>query len=233
MLKRLVLLLWLCCLTGFAVADNDDLDELRSNRNISDWYLVKEDSLKNIKTWAKQEDGKRIRSFKGDVIIDAPFDAVARVHFDVENMRRWYYETEDSALIKKISPTELYYYMRYRAPATLPDRDSVLHMVIEPYSFRKGYLLLRIEAVPLFIPEKNGLIRIRSQDMMVKISPMADNRTHLEFEGYLDPGGSSPIWAVNFVQRRAPYTTMLGLQRVAKLPQYQDPNIAAGFHYKE
>ena len=37
------------------------------------------DHVRNIKTWAKQEDGKRIRSFKLEVLIDGSLDAVARV----------------------------------------------------------------------------------------------------------------------------------------------------------
>ena len=41
-------------------------------------------------------------------------------------------------------------------------------------------------------------------------------------EGYIDPGGVIPSWTINFVQRSAPYTSMLGLARMVQLPYYRE-----------
>jgi hypothetical protein len=50
---------------------------------------------------------------------------------------------------------------------------------------------------------------------------MPNNQTHEEVEGYIDPGGDIPAWAINAVQRQAPYYTVIGLQRMVKnLPKF-------------
>ena len=43
--------------------------------------MVKNDRMRNLKTYARLEDGKRYRSFKVEAILDAPVEAVARVVF--------------------------------------------------------------------------------------------------------------------------------------------------------
>ena len=80
-------------------ASGDDVDDLRSdNKRKNEWIQVKKDRLKKITTWAKQEEGKTIRSFKVDMIVDADLETVARVHFDIENIKRWFWETKESRL---------------------------------------------------------------------------------------------------------------------------------------
>lgn len=212
------------------LAADDDLRELRgSARDKGEWELIRNDAIRNIRTYGKQEDGKRIRSFKGEAVFDASMETLARIHFDVENYKKWFYETKDMKLLKKVSNTEYYYYARYNAPATLPDRDAVLHAVVEPYTPRRGYMLLKVNAVPDYLPSVPGLVRMTAQEMTVKFTPQGPNKTVLEFEGYVDPGGLAPVWAINFVQRRAPYVSMLGLTRMADNPAYTNPSTPSPF----
>ena len=84
-------------------AKGDDVEELRADsKRANEWVLVKKDKLKNITTWAKREDGKSIRSFKVEMIVDADLETLARLHFDVENIKRWFWETKESSLLKKV-----------------------------------------------------------------------------------------------------------------------------------
>lgn len=217
-----------------ALAADDDLRELRGGKaERGEWELIRNDSIRNIRTFGKQEDGKRIRSFRGEATFDASLETLARIHFDVENYKKWFYEVKDMRLLKKVSNTEYYYYAQYNAPATLPDRDAVLHAVIEPYTPRKGYMLLKVSAAPDYMPPTPGLVRMTAQEMTVKFIPQGANRTQLEFEGYVDPGGLAPVWAINFVQRRAPYVTMVGLGRMAQLPAYTNPTGPSPFTFSQ
>ena len=123
----------------------DDLEELRvDSKRANDWVIVKKDKLKNITTWAKREDGKSIRSFKVEMIVDADLETLARVHFDVENIKRWFWETKESRLLKKVNDKEYYFYQVYNAPLTVPDRDSIVHVTVEPFTAKKGYMVLRL-----------------------------------------------------------------------------------------
>ncbi|RZU38126.1 hypothetical protein EV700_2703 [Fluviicoccus keumensis] len=203
-------------------AVDNDLKEIRPEATRNEWQLVKNDATRNIKTYIKQnEDGKRIH-FKIDAVIEGSMEKVARVHFDIDNIKRWYWETTDSRLLKKVSDREYYYYMSYNAPVSTPDRDAILHAVVEPYSPKKGYMEIKVNAVPEFMPPKPNLVRVQAQDINIRFTPVTRDKTHLEAEGFVDPGGMVPTWAMNFIQRNAPYTTMLGLQRMVATTSFRD-----------
>ena len=226
MLKKIAIMAFavMTSLSPLAVlADaRDDLDALRTDQRANDWVQVKKDRLKNISTWAKREDGKSIRSFKVDMILDASLETVARVHFDVENIKRWFWETKESRLLKKVNDKEYYFYQVFNAPITIPDRDSIVHVTVEPFNAKRGYMQLNLKAVPDFMPTQPGRTRVAAQDYYIKFTPIDKNTTRLESSGYIDPGGVIPSWAINFVQRSAPYISMLGLARMVQLPYYRE-----------
>ena len=219
--------------TTFADA-RDDVEELRvDSKRANDWVLVKKDKLKNITTWAKREDGKSIRSFKVDMTLDASLETVARVHFDVENIKRWFWETKESRLLKKVNDKEYYFYQVFNAPLTIPDRDSIVHVTVEPFSAKRGYMMLTLKAVPDFMPPQPGKTRVTAQDYYIKFTPIDKNTTRLESSGYIDPGGAIPAWTINFVQRTAPYSSMLGLARMVQLPYYRENKDPLDFTFME
>jgi len=223
MFKKLsIITLSACLMTGFVSATyaGEELSGVRPEHNKSEWQLVKHDTTRNIKTYIREGDGKRI-NFKVDAVIEGSLETVARVHFDVDNIKHWYWETLDSRLLKKVSNTEYYYYMQYNAPVTMPDRDAILHATVEPYSAKKGYMQLTIKAVPDYLPPQGNFVRVQEQDMVVKMTPVAKDKVRLEAEGFVDPGGIAPTWAMNFVQRNAPYSTMLGLQRQVSMAAHK------------
>lgn len=238
MLKKIAIMAFatlttLTPITSFA-DKTDDLEELRvDNKRANDWVLVKKDKLKNITTWAKREDGKSIRSFRVEMIVDADLETLARIHFDVENIKRWFWETKESRLLKKVNDKEYYFYQVYNAPLTVPDRDSIVHVTVEPFTAKKGYMVLKLTASPDFMPEQPGKTRVAAQNYYIKFTPIDKNTTRLESEGYIDPGGIIPAWTINFVQRSAPYVSMLGLARMVQLPYYRESKESMDFTYME
>lgn len=197
----------------------DDLNEFRSQLN-NEWQLVRNDRMRNLKTYARLEDGKRYRSFKVEAILDAPIDSVARVLLDFDRYTRWFWKTRESKLIRQNSPTEYFVYMVHDAPYGLPDRDTVIKGIIEPQTKTKRYVTLRVSAVPNMLPEKPLLVRMVAEEFNIKFTPIAENKVEMTTEGYFDPGGVVPAWAANFVQRNAPYAVMLALQRMTEKDEY-------------
>ena len=218
---------------AIAASNDDDLAEKQAESITigSGWTLIRNDTLRNIKTYAKQEDNKKFRSFKIDMIVDAPLETVAKVHFDVDNIKKWYWSTSESKLLKKVSDTEYYYYQVYRTPI-VPDRDVIIHAKIEPYTAEKGFMALNLEAVPDYMPIQGSYVRMSAHNMAIKMTPIDnDKKTHLEVDGYIDPSGVSPAWAINFYQRKSPYITMVGLSRMVQQPQYS-AEAPSPFRYK-
>lgn len=201
--------------------EQEDLHSLQKQHH--DWMIVKQDNTRNIVTYAKNEEGQPIRSFKIEATVDASLDTLAKIHFDINNMKKWYWEALDSKLLTKISDTEYVYYMRFQAPLA-PDRDAVIHAQIEP--FEAGvhpYMLLTLRATPTALPESPGMVRISAFDIDIKFTPLAINKTRIEIQGLINPSGNLPVWVSNMFQRQAPYATMLGLYRMTQKTEYLHP----------
>ena len=136
-------------------------------------------------------------------------------------------------MLKKVSNTEYFYYMRFNAPLNLPDRDAVFHAVIEPYSPKRGYWQATVKAAPDYLPAKPGLVRVVAQDLYARVTPIGKNQIKFETEGYVDPGGSVPAWTINFVQQRVPYLIMVSLLRMAQGKEYSDASAPSEFTVTE
>ena len=128
---------------------------------------------------------------------------------------------------------EYYFYQVFNAPLTVPDRDSIVHVTVEPFTAKRGYMMLTLTAAPDFMPPQPGKTRVAAQDYYIKFTPVDKNTTRLESSGYIDPGGVIPAWTINFVQRSAPYTSMLGLSRMVQLPYYRESKEPLDFTYME
>lgn len=213
-----LLALPLCLLfatTSAQAARDDDLDDLQTKLT-NQWTMVKNDQRHGLKTFAKQEDGKRFRSFKVEANLDGDMASFVRMITDFDNYKKWSWQVLESKLLKKVSPTEYYFYVTHDAPYGVPDRDIILRMVIEPQSANRPFLTVRFNAVPDYAPERPPYVRMLAEDMSAKITPLPNGKLHVINEGYVDPGGAMPSWSINFVQRNAPYSTLLGMSRRLK-----------------
>lgn len=201
--------------------DEEGLDEFRDKLG-TEWVMVKNDRRHNIRTYARREDGKRYRSMKVEATLDASLGAVARVLYDMENYPRWFWKTRVSRMVRKDSPTDFVVYMVHEAPVGLPDRDTVLKVNVEPQTRSRPSIVMRVSAVTGILPEKPPLVRMRAEEITLRLTPRSATQVDLQVEGYFDPGGAVPAWAANFVQRNAPYSVLLGLQRMASNAEYTD-----------
>jgi hypothetical protein len=211
-LKFLALPLGLFLASASAQAANDDLDELQTKLT-NQWTLVKNDQRHGLKTFAKQEDGKRFRSFKVEAILDGDMASFVRMITGFEDYKKWSWQVLESKILKKVSPTEYYFYVTHDAPYGVPDRDIILHMVIEPQTPSRPFLSVKFNAVPDYMPERPPFVRMLAEDMSAKVTPLPNGKLQVINEGYVDPGGAMPSWSINFVQRNAPYSTLLGMSR--------------------
>lgn len=218
-LKLLTVPLCMMAVASPALASKDDLDELQ-DRLGNEWVQVKNDRRHNMKTFVKQEDGKRFRSFKVEATFEGELDDLVRVLLDFDNYRDWSWHVLDNKTLKKVSATEYYIYVVHDSPYGVPDRDIALRMVFEPQTPSKPYVSVRTTAVPDFIPEKPPLVRMMAEDMVAKLTPLPGGKILITNEGYVDPGGKMAPWAINFVSRNAPYITLLGMRRAMQQDKY-------------
>ena len=232
MLKKLCLSLMIASVPAIALAERD-LDDFRAEAARNEWRLSKSDKLHQIKVYVKNEEGKNIRSFRVEAMLDAPLDVVARVQADVDSYIRWYFAVLEVNLLKKVSDKEFIFYMVHDAPIGMPDRDVVLKATIEPMTAKKPYVVIKMVSLPDFIPSRAPFVRMTAENYVIKFTPQGKDKTLLESEGFIDPGGVSPSWAINYIQGKGPYTNMMGMQRMINLPLYRDAKTPVPYTFVE
>ena len=232
MFKKLCLSLMIASMPAIALAEKD-LDDFRAEAAKNEWRLSKSDKLHQIKVYVKNEEGKNIRSFRVEAMIDAPLEVVTRVQSDVDSYVRWYFATLEAKLLKKVSDKEFIFYMVHDAPIGMPDRDVVLKATIEPMTAKKPFVVIKMVSIPDFIPARPPFVRMNAENYVVKFTPQGKDKTLLESEGFIDPGGVSPSWAINYIQGKGPYTNMMGMQRMVNLPLYRDAKTPLPFTFVE
>lgn len=232
MIKKICTSLLIASLSTVAFAEKD-LDDFRTETNKNEWRLSKNDKLHEIKVYVKNEEGKAIRSFRVEAMFDAPIEVIARIQGDVDSYMRWYFGALEIKMLKKISDKEFIYYMVHDAPIGTPDRDVILKSTIEPMTAKRPYISVKIVALPDYLPARPPYVRMDAENYTIKISPQGKDRTMLEAEGFIDPGGTAPSWAVNFVQGKGPYVNMMGMQRMAADPKIRDAKTPLPFTFFE
>lgn len=232
MLKKLCLSLMIASVPAIALAERD-LDDFRAEAARNEWRLSKSDKLHQIKVYVKNEEGKNIRSFRVEAMLDAPLDVVARVQADVDSYIRWYFAVLEVKLLKKVSDKEFIFYMVHDAPIGTPDRDVILKATIEPMTTKKPFVVVKMTSIPDYAPARPPYVRMTAENYVVKLTPQGKDKTLLESEGFIDPGGTAPSWAVNFVQGKGPYTNMMGMQRMINLPQFRDAKTPLPYTFVE
>jgi hypothetical protein len=206
---------------AIALAERD-LDDFRAEAARNEWRLSKSDKLHQIKV-----------SFRVEAMLDAPLDVVARVQADVDSYIRWYFAVLEVKLLKKVSDKEFIFYMVHDAPIGTPDRDVILKATIEPMTTKKPFVVVKMTSIPDYAPARPPYVRMTAENYVVKLTPQGKDKTLLESEGFIDPGGTAPSWAVNFVQGKGPYTNMMGMQRMINLPQFRDAKTPLPYTFVE
>lgn len=197
-----------------------------------DWHLVKKDQRHSISTYSKREDQKPYRSFKAEVIYQQAFDVTACHQLDADNFSKWFMNTQESRLLKRVSDTEFYMYLRFKAPLAVPDRDVVLKVSIQPYSEKNASLVITYKAVADYLPPVAKVVRIPVYDVTTMIKPIDSQQTQEITLGYAESGeGNIPIWLINYFQRQMPYTNSLARGRDLKTYHLDSKN--CDFKYKE
>lgn len=194
--------------------------------------MVKTDKLHEISTYYKRDEGKLYRSFKVEARYDSSFDASACHLLDADNFKKWFMNVTESSLLKSISETEFYMYLRFKAPLGVPDRDVVLHAVITPLTAKNGAMVVTFSGISDYIPTNPGVVRIPTWEVVTRLIPLEDGKSLEKTEGYAEPGGNTaPVWLVNYLQRRMPYNNTLGRGR--DMVRYETKSRPCPFKYKD
>ena len=126
-------------------------------------------------------------------------------------------------VIKNVDGRTQFLQMFTHLPWPIRDRDTVMKrsvQVLRPGSeFR-----IRYECAPSLRKELRQSMRVTTCDSHFTLKGVDVDKTYVDYQVYLDPGGGLPSWGIRYLEKRVTVDTIYKLQRqVRRTPgQYQD-----------
>ncbi len=183
----------------------------------STWVLSKHSN--GIKVYVRDTPGSVIKSFKGEVTVNATLTALVALIDDTKVYPQFFYQCKSAQNIKQVGNNQSYKYITTGMPWPVKDRDTIVHSVISQNKKTKQ-VEVKMKAAPTLMPIKSGRIRIKKMSGRWLLIPMGKS-TKVIYEMTVDPAGSLPKWLVNTMSTDMPFNTLKNLRTLIKNPKYQ------------
>jgi hypothetical protein len=176
------------------------------------WEVYKKTNEYTI--WLKNVPGQELKQFKKEAMISGDIQTAYKILKDVQNMHLWYDKVKKVSLLKTISDHEGIYLLEYDLPFPFEDRIATVRGKIDMAADKNSFTV-ETKNYPFPIPaDKKKMELITTIYSSWKISEI--NNTHIKIihEGYMNPGGSVPVWLTNESITSGPPKTLSGFKKM-------------------
>jgi hypothetical protein len=184
-----------------------------------DWKLRTEKD--GIKVYTAQVTDSKVKSIKVEGEFNATPSQFVALIMDVNTCADWLYHVKTSALIKQVSPSELYYYSEVNLPWPAANRDFVGHLTVSQNPETKVVTIYGPVAKGM-VPEKKGVVRITESTGKWTITPIGNDQVKVEYCLHTDPAGSLPSWLVNMFATEGPLKIFENIRVQLQKPAYKN-----------
>ncbi|REA58057.1 lipid-binding protein [Dyadobacter luteus] len=188
----------------------------------SDWRLIAEDE--GISVFSKSVSTSKVKAVKVECTLEASASQLVTLLMDLPVAIQWVSHTKSCTLVKRISPSELYYYSEVALPWPLENRDFVAHVRVTQDAITK-VVTMNAPAVPGWVNENKGVVRIRKSLGYWTITPLAGNKVQVQYTLQVDPGGIIPAWMVNMLAAQGPMESFKNMRQQIRLPRYHNVSL--------
>jgi hypothetical protein len=182
-----------------------------------DWVLKEE--KEGISVFTRNFPDSKFKAIKVKCELTASLSQFVAVILDVNTGVQWVYSTKSTALLKQVSPSELYYYSEVNLPWPLTNRDFIAHLIATQDPDTR-VVTINGPTVPDYLPLKPGIVRVAHSEGKWVITPLAGGRIMVEYTLRTDPGGSIPTWLVNLFATKGPSESFRNLKVQLQKPVY-------------
>jgi hypothetical protein len=166
----------------------------------------------DIKVYNKSVHNSRIKALKAECILNASINEVIDLLLDIPAASKWVCHAKTCVLLRRVSDRELYYYTEVSLPWPADNRDFVTHLKISEDPVTK-IVTVHAPAVPGFVNEKRGKVRVKHAVGTWKLTPAGDENVKVEYMLQVDPGGLIPAQIVNLFAAQAPIETFVNMKK--------------------
>ena len=171
-------------------------------------------SQDGLNVYTKHIEGAQIKSFRAEMVADAPFELVMSVLEDVSHYPDWFHLCRSYEILQgSMKEGEYIGYYIVEAPWPLKDRDVYVKNKMSQDPATHTVTILT-DAVPDFKPVKDEFTRVPEVYGRWTVRPVDKDHTYVEFIGHGHPGGIIPVWIANLVVTDVPKKTFENLRSV-------------------
>jgi ribosome-associated toxin RatA of RatAB toxin-antitoxin module len=177
-----------------------------------------------IRVYTRPVLNSKVNAIKVECVLPVhPSQLVAAI-MDIDNSDQWVYHSKVNRIIKRVSPSELYYYAEVAVPWPAQNRDYISHIIVSQNPKTK-VITVDAPCITGMVPDKDNVVRITHSVGKWTISPFENNGIKVSYELEVDPGGAIPAWLVNLFATQGPMETFEKLKVQLAKHEYREARL--------
>jgi hypothetical protein len=177
-----------------------------------------------IKIYSSAVANSKLKALRIECNYQSTLTQMVAALLDLKTRPEWIYHTKSIHLVKQVSPSELFYYSEINLPWPAQNRDFVAHLITTQDENTK-VVTMDGPVAPTMVPEKDGIVRVKSSLSKWLIFPLSKNEVKVEYTIQLDPGGAIPAWLTNMFASEGPTQSFKALRLQLKKPEYRSASV--------
>lgn len=165
--------------------------------------------IDGVKTERQTQEGSPLFAFRGEITANLSLDTIAATFADPTQRQHWVNRYAEHKTLHKTKLTEIYW-IRFKLPPLVSDRDYVLSTVAE-IDKERGEIRAEITSTTHPDAPSGCCVRAEVQRTFYRFTALSRDKTHMVVEVQTDPKGLLPRWLVNQIQKKWPSKTLNGL----------------------
>ena len=186
------------------------------------WQLAK--AQDGIKVFLKNAESSDFKMMRVECELAARQESVLALLLDIAATDKWIPQTKTWHYLRRPSATECVYYSELNMPWPVWNRDFVVHLKAWQ---QPGSKVTTVDAnvVGGEVPEKEGIVRVTVSTVKWVLYPLQNGHTQLVYQLHTDPGGSLPVWVVNYFAKQAAIDIIQKMRTLVQQPPYKNASM--------
>ncbi len=171
----------------------------------------------DVTTYVRDVSNSPVNAFKGIVEVKASVTSVLAVITAEDTFHEWIFQVKGAERLSEKERVEIH--MRFNGIWPVSDRDVVLANTLSQNN-ESGSITLHSVNAEGVLEKQEGYVRIPALDNQFVITDIGDGWVRVQFETFIDLGGSVPVWLTNMVSTKAPLVTLQSLKVQLEKPRF-------------
>ncbi|GAB2574742.1 SRPBCC family protein [Spirosoma areae] len=184
------------------------------------WRLEKDKD--QILVYSRRAPGSKSTELKVECTLAGTQSQLVALLSDIPNYRNVIYKTKSAQLIRRVSETELLYYVVSALPWPVSDRDMAVRLT---FAHDPASKLLQVRGVGVPVPgavaTNSGTVRIADWLAVWQVQQVTKQQMRVIYTCRFDPGGDIPAWLDHVAAASSAYQSFVLIRKSLALPRYQ------------